>query len=569
MMVDIALEKKVLAWIEGDVSDEDIALLRDTLAKAKDGDVDAKADLESKFEGTLEFGTAGLRGVMEPGAFRMNRAVVIKAAAGLATFCNKKVEKPKIVIGYDARHHSEEFAVDSAGVFLSAGLDVHLMPRMLPTPVLAYAVRAMDADAGVMVTASHNPAKDNGYKVYLGSRIVTDNGRGSQIVPPFDTEIADEIAKIGAANWVPRALSGWNVIPDGIVTDYYADVKEKLFDGLPRSEKLNIATSAMHGVGGAVQVELLHEFGFDNVKFVPEQQEPNPDFPTVVFPNPEEKGTMDMVLALAESEKSELILANDPDADRLGAGIFDKHTGKYRQLMGDETGMMIGYHVAKNIAEDDKKTSTLASSIVSSRTLQVIAEHFGLLYEPTLTGFKWISRANNLVFGYEEAIGFLTVPDLVHDKDGPSAGVLLAQIANEALLNDKTLSDVLDDIAREIGLYTQAQVSIRLDSKEKIDAAVESLRTNPPKTLGKSPVVNMRDALQDNQGLPPTNAIILTTEDNTRVIARPSGTEPKAKFYIETYHAVHEEATFEYLTALRFTENARISEICEEIRAFA
>jgi phosphomannomutase len=555
-------EAKVLAWIEQDVSEKDKTQLKTLLADAKTGSADSVSALESMFEADLEFGTAGLRGKMEAGSNRMNRSVVIRAAAGLANYLNSKIDKPKVVIGYDARHNSYQFALDSAGVFAEQGLDVHLMAEKLPTPLLAYAIGHLKADAGVMVTASHNPAQDNGYKVYLGGRLDI----GAQIIPPADAEISAEIKKITSANAVRRAESGWSLIPKSILKCYYKDAYRILYDGKDRAN-ITIATTAMHGVGGPVQIEILNEFGFKDVHFVPEQQEPDPDFPTVAFPNPEEKGAMDLVLSLADKVNANLIIANDPDADRMASGIYDSRLGKHRALTGDETGMILGHHFVKKAKREGLKSAVVASSIVSSRSLAKIAAENGVTYKPTLTGFKWISREQGEIFGYEEALGLLVVPEIVKDKDGPTAGALMAQIASEQALHGETLEDLLDDLARQYGLFTQRQVSIRFSSKEKIVGLVEQLRKNPPKEIGKSPVTFTKDLSKDNGGLPTTNAVVFVTDDSTRVIVRPSGTEPKVKFYIETLTDVKEDATFDEITALRNAAAEKIDEICDEFRS--
>jgi phosphomannomutase len=581
MALNAELKDKITEWIAGDVSEKDknelLALVNDAESGAASEATVSEAvkSLENRFFGMLEFGTAGLRGEMQAGPNRMNRALVIKTAAGLSAFANKKLNKAKIVIGYDARYNSEQFALDSAGVFTSAGLDVHLMKKALPTPLLAYAVRKMHADIGVMVTASHNPGKDNGYKVYMGGRLVEESAKGSQIVPPFDGEIAAEIQKIGRANEVERASEGWNYIPLSIVDSYYSDVKDLIFDGSER-EDISIATTAMHGVGGVIQVELLNKFGFSNVSFVKEQQEPDPAFPTVSFPNPEEKGAMDLVLALAEKVNADLVIANDPDADRMAVGIYDKRLGAYRALTGDETGVIIGNYFIENASgarasggvdgngADDASAGVVASSIVSSRMLEKLAQLEGVPYEATLTGFKWISRVPNLIFGYEEALGLCVVPSIVHDKDGPTAGAIMAQITSAQKKKGQSISDLLDDLTRKTGLYSQKQVSIRFNSKEKIENTVENLRKHPLEKVGGSLVKVYEDLSVNNGNLPTTNAIRIITEDETRVMIRPSGTEPKVKFYIETYASVETNATFDDITEARTNASLKLKRIAEE-----
>lgn len=567
------------AWMASDVSAADVAELRNLVARTTDDRVSelAVAELADRFSGLLQFGTAGLRGAMAAGPNRMNRAVVTAAAAGLATFLTKEFGRgtPRVVVGFDARHRSAEFARDTAAVLVAAGAEVQLMPAPGPTPVLAFAVRHLSADAGVMVTASHNPAADNGYKVYLGGRIVTDAGQGAQIVPPYDALIAGEIALVRSAKDVPRAESGWTVLGREITEDYHAAVAA-LHDGEPRN-KLRIVTTSLHGVGGAALARVLAEAGFTDVVPVEEQAEPDPDFPTVAFPNPEEPGAIDMALALAQDAHAQFVIANDPDADRCAVAVLDPQYGTYqgaetassqgwRMLHGDEVGMLLGWDAAERAARTGTG-GTLACSIVSSRALAAIAARHGLAHATTLTGFKWISRTPDLVFGYEEALGYCVDPEHVRDKDGLSAAVAVAQLANRLAADGRTLLDRLDDVARACGLHVTGQVSARFEDLALIESTMAALRTSPPSVLAGSPVDSVRDLAEGLDGLPPTDGVVLLTADDTRVIVRPSGTEPKVKCYIEVVSPVDPDASANALSAARVAARDRLAQVQADLRA--
>ncbi|QOR47054.1 phospho-sugar mutase [Trueperella pecoris] len=518
----------VRAWIAADPSEANRGELEALLAKAEGGDEATVADLADRFSGTLQFGTAGLRGVMEAGPNRMNSAVVRRAAAGLVAWLKETVGPDfVVVIGYDARYHSDEFARDTAAIVTAAGGTAHLMPSKLPTPLLAYAVRKYGADAGVMVTASHNPPKDNGYKVYLGGRAAAADGNGVQIVPPVDKEIAAKIAAAPLANEVPLAEDGWNIIPASIVDDYVADTLAKVTNG-PRD--LKIVYTAMHGVGKSLLLPLFTAAGFDDVVEVASQVEPDPAFPTVAFPNPEEAGALDEAIAVAERVGADIIIASDPDADRCSAAIPTPEG--WRQLSGDEIGSILGEQVGAQAAADGT-AGTLSSSIVSSQLLEQIATHHGLSYTSTLTGFKWIARAPEILFGYEEAIGFCCYPDLVKDKDGVSAGLVLAVTAAKMKAEGKSLQDVLDALALRHGLYLTAPVTVRVDDLSIIPATMAKVRKEPPTELIGVPVASIEDLSEGTDSLPPTDALRILTAEGDRVIVRPSGTEPKVKCYLE------------------------------------
>ncbi|WP_062310756.1 phospho-sugar mutase [Demequina rhizosphaerae] len=525
------------AWIEDDPDDVTREELTRVLEAAVGGDAEALEDLEDRFAGFLEFGTAGLRGRIGAGPNRMNRAVVIRAAAGLAKYLTDAlaelgVDGPaRVAIGYDARHGSHDFAIDTAAVMTAAGHEALLLPRTLPTPVLAFATRLLDADAGVMVTASHNPPQDNGYKVYLGGRVVTDEGQGAQIVPPYDAEIAARIAAVPAVAAVPRSSEGWRVLGEGVVDDYVDQVAALGGDVEPvaaRRAATRIVLTPLHGVGGETVERVLRAAGFTDVHTVAEQAEPDPDFPTVDFPNPEEKGAIDLALALAGSVGADVVIANDPDADRCAVATMVD--GAWTMLHGDVVGSLLGERIASRTAAG---SHVLANSIVSSQQLGAIAEAHGLGHANTLTGFKWIGRTPRMVFGYEEALGYCVAPDLVRDKDGVSAALLMADFVSELKAAGRTLADAIDDLARAYGVYLTSQVSARYADLAEIPATMSRLMSAPPATLAGSPVVATDDMSEGFRGLPGTTGLHLAAESGARVIVRPSGTEPKVKAYLE------------------------------------
>ena len=497
------------AWAAADPDAATRAELEAIIGEVESGG-DA-ADLADRFDGTLEFGTAGLRGALGAGPNRMNRVVVLRAAAGLAAYLPTR---GSVVVGYDARHLSDTFAEDTAAVMSGAGLDVWLLPRPLPTPVLAYAVRELGCLAGVMVTASHNPPQDNGYKVYLGD--------GSQIVSPADAEIAAKIAEVGDLASVPRG-TGWKVLGEDLL-DRYLDTVAGLAEDGPRD--LDVVYTPLHGVGGTAVAQVLETAGFEPAQVVPEQEEPDPDFSTVAFPNPEEPGAMDLALALAQERGADLVVANDPDADRCAAAV-PTPTG-WRMLRGDEVGALLATHLLRR-----GRTGVLATTIVSSSLLSKIAAAAGQPYEETLTGFKWIGRVDGLAFGYEEALGYCCDPEHVKDKDGVSALLLLCELAAELKAEGRTLLDLLDDLAREHGLHATDQVSVRVSELSLISGAMERLRAAPPTTLGGLSVLGVDDLALGSDALPPTDGLRFRLADDARVVVRPSGTEPKIKCYLE------------------------------------
>ena len=505
-------------WLADDPDPDTRAELAGLLERADEGDEAALADLRDRFGGRLEFGTAGLRGALGAGPNRMNRVVVIRTAAGLAAYV-KAHGGSSVIVGYDARHRSEQFARDTCAVVVGAGLRAFLLPRPLPTPVLAFGIRHLGVDAGVMVTASHNPAQDNGYKVYLGD--------GSQIVPPADTEISAEIDAVGALASVPLADDGWETLDEAVLDAYVARVTASVVrpDG-PRD--VEIVYTPLHGVGGEVMRRVLEASGFPGPDSVQEQAEPDPDFPTVAFPNPEEPGAIDLALSLAERRGADLVIANDPDADRCAVAA-PMHDG-WRMLRGDEVGALLATYL---VTREPGLDGVFACSIVSSSLLGKIAGRYGLGYAETLTGFKWIGRIEGLRFGYEEALGYCVDPSAVKDKDGLSAAVLVAELAATLRVEGRGLGDALDDIARGYGLHATDQLSVRVVDVSEMGVVMDRLRASAPTSLGGRTVEAVEDLTTGVSGLPPTDGLRYRLAEGARVIVRPSGTEPKIKCYLE------------------------------------
>ena len=557
----------VRSWIAQDPEPRDVAELEsllDVAAGSDDAAVEARAELADRFRGPLEFGTAGLRGALGAGPNRMNRAVVIRTTAGLAAYLSEQLDggSPRVVVGYDARHGSAQFATDVAAVLTGAGAQALLLPEAGPTPVLAFAVRDLDADAGVMVTASHNPREDNGYKVYLGGRVVTGAGQGAQLVAPADAAIAERIAAVGGAAEVARPDSGWQVLDGSVTERYLTRVAAQVPTGYARGG-LRIAYTPMHGVGGRTAVEALARAGFGDVVVVPEQAEPDPDFPTVSFPNPEEPGALDLALRLARRTSADLLIANDPDADRCSVAVPHRDApGGWRQLTGDEVGSLLGEQAAITAAVVGG--GVLASSVVSSRLLAKIARAHGLDHRTTLTGFKWISRAEGLVFGYEEAQGYCVDPAAVRDKDGISTAVRVALLASQLADRGRTLTDALDELAVRHGLHATAPLTLRVEDVSVIAPAMARLREQGPATLAGSPVISTVDLSLGEGDLPPTDGLVYVTAAEDRVVVRPSGTEPKLKCYLEVIVPV---AVPEQVPAARRQAAGRLAAIRAELGA--
>jgi phosphomannomutase len=502
------------AWLREDPDPDTRAELTAILAA---GDSDA---LAVRFGTRLAFGTAGLRGELGAGPNRMNRVTVQRAAAGLAAYLTARHPGGRVVIGYDARHKSDMFARDSADVLRGAGLDALVLPRPLPTPVLAYAIRHLDCVAGVMVTASHNPARDNGYKVYLGD--------GRQIVPPADADISAAIDRVGSIASLPRDPA-WTRLDETIVDDYVRRAASLVDPASPRD--LRIVYTPLHGVGRRTFVTAFERAGFPRPVVVPAQAEPDPDFPTVGFPNPEEPGVLDLAIAAAAAHGADLVVANDPDADRcavaipLGEGCGSG--GGYRMLSGDELGVLLAAHILRR----ERPRGTFAASIVSGTLLHRIADSAGVPYAETLTGFKWLSRAPGLRYAYEEALGYCVDPAAVADKDGITAALLVCELAATLAAEGRVLADLLDDLAVEHGLHATGQLSVRT---REAGVLLQRLLARPPATLGGAGVESVTDLSAGSEvGLPPTPGVRFLLADGGRVVVRPSGTEPKLKCYLE------------------------------------
>lgn len=554
------LRARAQRWVDDDPDPTTQAELRGLLAAADLG----TTDVADRFASTLEFGTAGLRGVLGAGPNRMNRAVVRRTSDGLARALLTEVPGAAargVVIGYDGRLLSREFAEDTAGVLAAHGVAAHLFPRTVPTPALAYAVRKLGGAAGVMVTASHNPPEYNGYKVYWSN--------AAQIVPPVDATIAAAIEKAPPAREV-RCLSADDARAKGLLRDVGDDVLRAYLDEIRMLQvyppargavrDLPIVYTPLHGVGAELCEKALAEAGFTNVATVPEQAKPDGHFPTVAFPNPEEKGAMDLSFALATSRRAELILANDPDADRLAVAVPGPRG--YVQFTGNQVGILLGHYLLTERKLPAGSKPLMLASVVSSPMLGVICSALGARYEETLTGFKWIAnRAMELenegytfLFGYEEALGY-TVGPVVRDKDGVSAAVLMAEMASVLRERGQTLLGELEAIHRRHGLFVSSQVTVTkkgVTGAAELKALMERLRKAAPRTVGAHTVraiadYQIRERLllapgkegsREPLALPKTNMVIYELEGGSRVIARPSGTEPKVKFYFDVREAM-------------------------------
>jgi phosphomannomutase len=559
---------RATAWRDGDPDPRtrfeiDVLIERATGGEPS-GRSQARDDLADRFDGGLSFGTAGLRGALGAGPNRMNRAVVIRAAAGLGRYLTEAVGRfPRVVVGYDARTDSDTFARDTCAVLTAAGGEVLLLPAALPTPILAFAVRHLAADAGVMVTASHNPPQDNGYKVYLGGRADRSPGSGAQIVPPADRHIAAAIAAAPAAIEVPMSIDGWKTVAPSIVDEYLAGITA-LVDA-DADHAVDVVITPLHGVGGQTAVRAFSLAGFPVPHLVSEQAVPDPKFPTVAFPNPEEPGAIDLALASARSRGADLVIANDPDADRCAVAI--PHSGAngergWRMLRGDEVGSLLGDFLLRR-GRGEPASRTVANSIVSSQMLSRIAAAHGAKHVETLTGFKWLSRVPDLDYAYEEALGYCVAPDLVRDKDGISAALLVAELAARLKAAGRTLQDALDDLARAHGVHATDQLSVRVEDVATIGGMMSRLRARPPRRLGGDDVVSAEDLAGGVDGLPPTEGLRYRTAGRARVIIRPSGTEPKLKCYLEAVVPVADDD----LAAARSQAEERLAALRVDLEA--
>jgi len=550
-MVAAELLARAQDWLDQDLDPHTRAELASLVAAARSthGSEQAAAELADRFARRLDFGTAGLRGALGAGPNRMNRVVVAQVAAGLAGYlrADPNPGQDGVVIGFDARHQSDIFARDTAEIVRGAGVDAYLLPGPLPTPVLAFAIRHLRCAAGVMVTASHNPPQDNGYKVYLGD--------GSQIVPPADTDIAAAIDGVGPVPTLPRA-DDYVRLDESVLDEYVSAVS-----ALPRPDgprALDVVYTPLHGVGGAVVRRVLERTGFAPAYETPEQADPDPDFPTVAFPNPEEPGVIDLALSSARRRRADLVVANDPDADRCAVAVPDADTADWRMMHGDELGVLLADTLMRRGVR-----GTYATTIVSSSMLRRMCAARDLPYVETLTGFKWLGRVEGLVFGYEEALGYCVAPGIARDKDGISAMVLALELAAALKLAGLTLQSRLDELARVYGVHATDQLSVRMANPSRLGSAVDRLRTTPPAALGGLEVASIDDLALGGDGLPPTEGLRCALRDGARVVVRPSGTEPKLKCYLEAVVMVGPEG----LAAARAVARSRLAAIRADVAA--
>ncbi|HEY1623047.1 MAG TPA: phospho-sugar mutase [Streptosporangiaceae bacterium] len=550
-----ALRTVVEAWIADDPDPADRAELGSLLDR---GDV---TELQDRFAGRLTFGTAGLRGVVAAGPNRMNRAVVRGATAAVAGWLSASPD-PSVVVGCDARHRSAEFADEAARVLAGAGIAVHMLPLPCPTPLLAFAVRELRASAGIMITASHNPARDNGYKLYLSD--------GAQVIPPADREIEARIATLGPLSAVPVAATDSPLITrhgDEIAAAYLTAITDITNSGAP---PLNVVYTPMHGVAGSLMLRAMDAAGFAAPFVVAAQAEPDPDFPTVAFPNPEEPGALDLALADARRLDADLVIANDPDGDRLSVAVPGPDS--WSALTGDQVGALLGAAQLRWTASGTVSGSGAASAgrrlaattIVSATLLSAIAAAADVDYAETLTGFKWIARAadgkpgTRFVFGYEEALGY-AVGDVVRDKDGMSAALAMLRLATEAKAAGRSVRDLYDDLESSHGVHLTSQLTLRTSDQE---AVMARLRAEPPVSFGDQRVTSVTDLAGGGDHLPPSDVLIFGL-DEARVVLRPSGTEPKIKCYVE----VVQKLSGGSLTGARAAAAARMSPLRAALEA--
>lgn len=598
-MADFEL-RAVESWLTDDPDAQDRAELRTLLDAAAAGDSWSRRELEDRFAGRLEFGTAGLRGRMGAGPNRMNRAVVRATTAAVAGWLadqaggncpasGRKPGEPSVVIGCDARHRSAEFADEAAAVLAGAGIAVHLLPRPCPTPLLAFAVRHLGLRAGIMITASHNPAADNGYKLYLGD--------GAQIVPPTDAEISARIEDLGPLSEIPVSGLGSPLITrhgDEVAKAYLKAVAARLARATGRgpegfappdrsaSPPLTVVYTPLHGVAGALMLRAIERAHLAVPHVVKAQADPDPDFPTLAYPNPEEPGALDLALKEAVTVGADLVLASDPDGDRLSVAVPDGGSrdggsrdsaaeagpDRWRQLTGDELGALLGAYLLRprENQREDGPVPLVATTIVSSTLLRKIAAAAGAEYVETLTGFKWISRGGDtrpgteFVFGYEEALGYMA-GDTVKDKDGISAALAVLAMAAEAKAEGRSLPGLYDDLERQHGVHLTEQLSLRIPDT---GAVMRRLRAATPRELGGQAVTGVTDYLQAADGARPA-ATALPSSDvlsfslaGARVVIRPSGTEPKIKSYLEVTQPVVAGGSGDPLETARNQARARL-----------
>jgi phosphomannomutase len=574
-------------WLAHDPDPTTRAELASLLGEARGGDAAALADLNDRFLGPLEFGTAGLRALVGAGENRINRAVVLRTAHGLGKYLlahnASRARAGGVVVGYDGRRMGPELAEDTACALAALGIPAKLTARPCTTPLLAFAVNDLGTAAGVMVTASHNPPGYNGYKVYWGN--------GAQIIPPLDVGIAAEIQAAPEGDAVPR-MSLADAERQGLVARFGDELDRRYLDAVRRlsvrpdgDRGYAIVYTPLHGTGNRFARVALAEAGFTNVTTVPEQAEPDADFPTVAFPNPEEKGALDLALALARAKEAPLVIANDPDADRLAIAVRDP-SGRYVQLTGNEVGALLGHYLLTE-ADGAKGERVVVASLVSSPMLGAIARALGVRYEETLTGFKWImNRAMEIeretgarfVFGFEEALGY-AVGSVVRDKDGISAAVLAAELCAVRRAEGETLLDELETLARRYGLFVSGQRSITMTGRgglARIAGIMTRLRDAPPARVGAVEVAaaadyqarrrTAKDGTVTPIALGPSDVLTFELEDGSRIVARPSGTEPKIKFYFDLREPI---AAGEPVANARARADRRLEEVAAAFVAAA
>ncbi len=551
--------RQVRSWISQDPDPRTRQELEGLLQSHANGSLSATEELRKLFSGRLSFGTAGIRGPLRPGPAGMNRVVVGQTTAGLARYLidtrHSGDRRPlTVVVGCDARTNSEVFLHDVVRILSGHGIHAITLPPRIPTPLVAFAVRFLSCDAGIMITASHNPPTDNGYKVYLGGQ-----DEGSQIIPPVDQAIETKIAEVAQSlTWpdIPQSSDHVSSAPDGLLGAYLAQTISAVAPSGSPAIPLRVVYTPLHGVGAETFMALLDAAGFARPNVVEEQVMPDPDFPTVIFPNPEEEGALDLAYTKGRSVDAQLILAHDPDADRLAVAIQDKSQNSgYRMLTGNQLGAILGWRVAERAVQSGTG-GTLANSLVSSPVLGKIAVHFGLDHQETLTGFKYVSRVPHLIFGFEEAMGYLVTPSVVRDKDGISAGLAVLDLAYGLAIEGRTLHHYLADIEACVGSFFSGQIIIQVDDEQSDRSLTSLLRENPPSSLGSRLVADFEDFEEGVQGFPKHNIIRLRFSDDSRVIVRPSGTEPKVKIYIDTFGKTKAET------------EATLAEIEEDIRDF-
>jgi len=513
----MSLLEQANSWVSQDPDPITRAQLQSIIAS---GD---EVALQKSFEPRIAFGTAGLRGELGAGSARMNRVLVAQTARGLADYLLERETTPSVVIGFDGRINSDVFAEDSAQILAGAGIRVMLFDGYVPTPVLAHSVKFGEYSAGIMVTASHNPPNDNGYKVYLGGEF-----GGSQIISPIDRDIEAKILEVAATQTFDQLPKSNLFVRGGEeLREAYYKSTLKLVESRYFNNRLKVVYTAMHGVGFETLNELFKRAGAALPVPVTEQVQPDGTFPTTPFPNPEEPGAMDLAFAKARAVGADLILATDPDADRLALGVPVK--GGFARLAGDEVGLILAHEMASRASTK----GTFANSIVSSSALQRVAEQSGLAYQQTLTGFKWIMRVPNLSFGYEEALGYSVDPGHTPDKDGISAALMILSIVDQLSQSGTNIGEHLEALKKKYSYRPTAQVSVRVENQAMVAKLLKRLTDSPPTQL-QGHAIEVEDLSKPTGPLPPTDGLKLHLANGDWVILRPSGTEPKFKAYLET-----------------------------------